>query len=97
MNNAPAISSVVIPSNEEDRLAIRRVMKEISDAMTRMDGEKDFIKEAIEDLSKHYGIPKATLNKVARTYHKQNVAEERAKNEDTFYVYDSIFNSRQGE
>ena len=43
MNNPPAISSVVIPSSEEDRLAIRRVLKEISDAMTRMDAEKDFI------------------------------------------------------
>ena len=54
MNNPPAISSVVIPSSEEDRLAIRRVMKEISDSMTRMDGEKDFIKDAIGDLSKQY-------------------------------------------
>ena len=97
MNNPPAISSVVIPSSEEDRLAIRRVMKELSDSMTRMDGEKDFIKDAIGDLSKQYSIPKATLSKVAKTYHKQNVAEERAKNEDTYYVYDSIFTPKQGE
>jgi hypothetical protein len=93
MSNAPAISSVTLPSSEEDKLAIRRVLKEVSDSMTRIDGEKDFIKDAVDDLSKQYGIPKATLNKVAKTYHKQNVAEERAKNEDTFYVYDSIFNS----
>ena len=97
MNNPPAISSVVIPSSEEDRLAIRRVMKEISDSMTRMDSEKDFIKDAIDDLSKQYSIPKATLSKVAKAYHKQNVAEERAKSEDTYYVYDSIFTSKQGE
>ena len=97
MNNPPAISSVVIPSSEEDRLAIRRVMKEISDSMTRMDGEKDFIKDAIDDLSKQYSIPKATLSKVAKAYHKLNVAEERAKSEDTYYVYDSIFTSKQGE
>lgn len=97
MNNPPTISSVVIPSSEEDRLAIRRVLKEVSDAMTRMDAEKDFIKDALADLAKQYSIPKATLTKVARTYHKQNVAEERAKNEDFVYAYDSIFTSKQGE
>ena len=96
MNNPPAIPSVVIPSAEEDRLAILKVLKEVSDAMTRQDAEKDFIKDALSDLAKQYSIPKAILNKVARTYHKQNVAEERAKNEDTFYVYDSIFNIKQG-
>tara|TARA_Y100001972_G_C7561941_1_gene282200 strand:+ start:81 stop:374 length:294 start_codon:yes stop_codon:yes gene_type:complete len=97
MNNPPAISSVVMPSSKHETDSILRTIKEITDSMTRIEGEKTFIKEATEDLSKHYNIPKPTLNKVIRILHKQNAAEERAKNEDTFYVLDTLINSKQGE
>ena len=43
-----AISSVVIPSVKKIRLTIQKVLEEVSDSMTQMEGEKDFIKEAIE-------------------------------------------------
>ena len=84
-------TSVVLPSSEADKTAIRKVLKEVSDAMTRIDSEKDFIKDAVTDLSKTYSIPKASLNKVVRIYHKRNIAEERAKVDEEFYIYDEIF------
>ena len=84
-------SSVVLPSSESDKTAIRKVLKEVSDAMTRIDSEKDFIKDAVTDLSKTYSIPKASLNKVVKIYHKRNIAEERAKVDEEFYIYDEIF------
>lgn len=84
-------SSVVLPSSEGDKIAIRKVLKEVSDAMTRIDSEKDFIKDAVTDLSKTYSIPKASLNKVVKIYHKRNIAEERAKVDEEFYIYDEIF------
>ena len=84
-------SSVVLPSSEGDKTAIRKVLKEVSDSMTRIDSEKDFIKDAVTDLSKTYSIPKASLNKVVKIYHKRNIAEERAKVDEEFYIYDEIF------
>jgi len=88
-NNTP--SAVVLPSSTEDKATIRKVLKEVSDSLTRIDGEKDFIKDAITDLSKTYSIPKASLNKVVKIYHKRNIAEERAKVDEEFYIYDEIF------
>lgn len=84
-------TAVVLPSSDADKLAIRKVLKEVSDAMTRIESEKDFIKDAVADLSKQYSMPKASLNKVAKIYHKRNIAEERAKVDEEFYIYDEIF------
>ena len=91
MSNQNNLTSVILPSSEADLLAIQKVLKEVSDCMTRMDSEKDFIKDALSDLSKQYQIPKAMLTRVAKAFHKRNIAEERAKTEDVFYLYDGIF------
>jgi hypothetical protein len=84
-------TAIVLPSSENDKTAIRKVLKEVSDAMTRIDSERDFIKDAVTDLAKTYSIPKASLNKVVKIYHKRNIAEERAKVDEEFYIYDEIF------
>ena len=52
-----------IPSNPEDCKKIVKVLKEISDANMRIAGEKDFIKEAVADMSEAFEIPKKGLNK----------------------------------
>ena len=41
MSNQNNLTSVVLPSAEADLLAIQKVLKEISDCMTRMDSEKE--------------------------------------------------------
>jgi len=89
------LTSVVLPSAEADILAIQKVLKEVSDCMTRIDSEKDFIKDALSDLSKQYQIPKVMLNRVAKTFHNRNISEERAKTEDVFYLYDGIFSTKK--
>jgi len=84
-------TAMVLPSSDADKTAIRKVLKEVSDSMTRIDSERDFIKDAVTDLAKTYSIPKASLNKVVKIYHKRNIAEERAKVDEEFYIYDEIF------
>lgn len=91
MNTPTNLNSVVLPSSEADVAAIQKILKEVSDCMTRIEGEKEYIKDALGDLSKQYGIPKVMLNKVARAFHKRNIEEEKAKSDDMFYLYDGIF------
>ncbi len=66
----------VMPSSPADRKAIMDAMGEISASMTRMEGEKNYIKETIGDLSQKFQIPKKLLNRFAKTYHKQTYADE---------------------
>ena len=56
--------------------------KEVSASKTRIEGERDFIKEAITNLAEETQIPKKLLNKFANDYHKSKFAEVVAGNEE---------------
>jgi glutaminase len=69
------MTNIIIPSSPEDRKKIQECMVEISNSMSRSEGEKCFIKEAIAALEDEVGIPKKILRKMATAYHKQNITE----------------------
>jgi uncharacterized protein YydD (DUF2326 family) len=77
-------------SNEADRKKIRDAFFEVSNSYTRIEAERDLIKEIIADLAEKFELPKKTLNKMARTYHKRNFDEEQAKFEEFEALYDEI-------
>ena len=65
---------------EQDRKKIYGALQEISDSMTRISAEKDFINETLKDLHDQYKstISKKSLTKLANVYHKQSFNEEVA-------------------
>lgn len=75
----------------QDREAIRKAIQEIDNAMTRIDAERDFIKEAIATTSEKYQIDKKILRGMARLYHKRAVNDARAASEQLFDSYEEIF------
>lgn len=84
------MSGIIIPSSPEDRKRIKSCMEEVSNALTRIDGEKDYIKEAINSLSEEVDVPKKVLNKMARVFHKQNLPEVVGDVEDVEALYESV-------
>lgn len=76
------MASFVLPQNEKDRKTILDAMQEISNSMTRVEGEKDYIKETMNDLSKKFNIPKKHLAKFAKAHHKQNYNQTVSEQED---------------
>ena len=84
------MSEVVIPSNEADREKIMKSIEAISDSLTRIEGEKNWIKEEIAAVSESTNVPKKFLNKLARTYHKQNFDNVMKEVEDFEALYDVI-------
>lgn len=84
------MSGIIIPSSPEDRKRIKTCMEEISNAFTRVEAEKDYIKEAIQSLSEEVDIPKKVLNKMARVFHKQNLPEVVGDVEDVEALYESV-------
>lgn len=73
-----------------DKTKIKKVLEEISNAMTRAEAERDFIKEAIDAAAEEHQIPKKTLRKVAKTFHKQNFTHEKADQEEFLELYESV-------
>ena len=75
---------------EQDKNELRGVLQEISNSMTRIAGEKDFIKEAILAASEKYQMNKKILRKMAKVYHQNNFTDEVSEMEEFQKIYESI-------
>ena len=82
--------NITIPTSEADKKKIADCIREIDAAMTRMDAEKDFIKEAAANLQDAVGIPKKYINKMARIYHKQNLPQVTSEISDLEQLYTEV-------
>ena len=80
-----------IPNDPVVIKKIKDVCFEVSASFTRIEGEKNLIKEAIAALSKDTSIPKKHLNKIARLFHKSNKDVVEAEQGVTNELYDRIF------
>lgn len=58
--------------------------------MTRIEGERDFIKEAVSEVSKNLQLPKKLVAKMVKVYHKQNYDEEVTTNEQFEALYETV-------
>lgn len=78
---------MITPTSKEDKVKIKNAIKEISNSMTRIDSERDLIKNIISDLCEDVEINKKHVRKMARVYHKQNYTEEQ----DTFAEFSELY------
>jgi len=77
-------------SNPEDRKKLLGVLKECSASLSRTEGERTLIKEAVANISKELDIPKKLVNKMVRVYHKQNYDEEITVHEQFETLYETV-------
>lgn len=83
-------NNVIIPSSDADKKKIKDALFEISASMTRMEGEKNLIKEILSTIEEEVEIPKKFMSKMAKVYHKQNYSAELADHEDFTTLYETI-------
>mgnify|MGYP001040308867 CR=1 FL=1 len=77
-------------SVQADKDKIFGAVKEISASLTRIEAERSLIKEIVGEFSKQYQIPRKQINKIARTYHKQNRTSVEEEHEEFTTLYDTI-------
>lgn len=73
-----------------DREKLFKIVQDCSNSMTRMDAEKDFVREAIADTAKNMQLPKKMVARLVKVYHKQNFDEEVAVHEQFETLYESV-------
>lgn len=73
-----------------DAPKLRKILDEISNAMTRAEAERDYINEAITESATNFQIDKKVLRKLAKTYHKQNYNEEVSTMETFSELYETV-------
>ena len=79
-----------IPSSPVDRKEIFDCMQEISASMTRIEGEREFIREAIKNICEDKELSKKTFRRLAKVYHKQNYNKEIEEHEEFESMYETI-------
>jgi hypothetical protein len=77
-------------SNPADRDKLLKIIRECSDSMLRAQAEKDYIKEAITDISKELSVPKKLVAKMVKVYYKQNYDEEVATHDQFETLYETV-------
>lgn len=82
-----------LPQDPAAHKAIKKCLEEISASMTRTEGERDFIKEAVDNICENYQLSKKTFKRLTKTYHKQNYSIEVAEHEEFEIMYEQITNT----
>jgi len=80
-------------SSAQDRARIKKLLGEISNSMTRIEAERDLIKETIKEMSQEFNLSKRQLNRMAKVYHKQNFTREQEEHSEFEDLYTSIVES----
>lgn len=79
-------------SNPEDRKRIRNALEEISNSMTRIEAERDLIKDIKAELLEAYKplLSRKQISKMAKVYHNQSFDAEVATHEEFEALYEEI-------
>ena len=73
-----------------DKAKVLGCLQEISNSMTRIEAERDLIKEILQKMQDECELPKKLSRKLARVYHKRNYEEEVAEQSDFQTVYENV-------
>jgi len=77
--------------NPEDRKKFTKAIQELSNSMTRVDAEKDLMKDIIQETFDSIGVDKKYIRKIAAIYHKQNLTEVKTETDEVMELYDELF------
>jgi hypothetical protein len=77
-----------------DRVEVLKGVKEISAAMTRMEAERDFIRDTKKKIADEQGLDKKALNRLIKTYHKGNFPDESSAWNEFAELYTSVVGAK---
>jgi ribosomal protein S17E len=80
--------------DDKQKEAVKSCLQEISNSMTRVEAERDLIKEILQRMADEFEMNKKLSRRLAKVYHKRNIAEEIAANEELTETYDMIVSSK---
>jgi hypothetical protein len=72
------------------KLKLVGYLKDFSTSLTRVEAERDLQKTLKSDVCDEFDISKKVFTKLARTYHKQNFADEVASHQEFEKLYEEV-------
>jgi CBS-domain-containing membrane protein len=65
----------------------------MSAPMTRIEAERDLLKEIVKKLNEDHELSKKALNRLAKVYHRQSYSKELEEQDEWNSMYETIFTS----
>jgi rRNA processing protein Krr1/Pno1 len=84
------MSGLMMPSNPRDLKKINNALEEISMSTTRIEAERELIKDTVDAISDEFDIPKKLMRQLAKVYHARNYVEAVAQQEDFQTAFESL-------
>lgn len=79
---------------DNDQLtSLRSGVKEISVHLSRIDGEKEQVKDIVNNLFDELKIPKKIINRIAKVYHKNSFSEVVVEDNEFQSIYSTVVDS----
>ena len=88
------MTEMIVLSNAEDRRKLKAMIVEMTNTLSRVDAEREHIKEIASAAVEEFDIKKTLINKIARTMYKNNYADLQAENEHFEFLYESIIDTK---
>lgn len=76
--------------SETQKKELKEAIQSLNDSLTRVAAERDYQKEAINNISDKTGVDKKIIRRMAKVYYKSNYAEEQEENRNFEEFYDGV-------
>jgi hypothetical protein len=70
---------------------VKKVLQDVSNQWTIIDGYKDTINETFKTLADETEVPNRQLRKLAKAYHRQSIQTDVAATEALEIIYQKVF------
>lgn len=77
--------------NPTEKKAVAAAIQEMSDSMTRIEAERELMKDITDVTHEKYGLEKKHFKKLATIFHKRNLDEVRGEHETIESLYEDLF------
>jgi len=84
------MSNQTLLANPADQKKLLDMLREASNSLTRIEGERDLIREMKKKVCDELQLEKKVINRMVKVYHKQSFQEEVAEHEQFETLYESI-------
>jgi hypothetical protein len=84
------MSNQTLLSNPADQKKLLDMLREASNSLTRIESERELIREMKKKVGEELQLEKKVLNRMVKVYHKQTFQEEVAEHEQFETLYESI-------
>ena len=87
----------IIPSSQKDRQALKNMIVEITNSLSRIDAEREHITSICADAEDKFEIKKKLVRKIASTMYKHNYSDVVAENDHFELLYETLIEGRKAQ